>query len=128
MQSGEFSYSIIFIGPFSKKFILAIYIAIFENNNSTYITANYKNEKIENNNTYYVFIPASVSSSCNDGQYYDSSQYFLLFWNNNFSKSVTCVQCPTNEFTINQNENCEKCVEGGLCINGNLYNQAGLLT
>ena len=32
-----------------------------------------------------------------------------------------------NQFIINQDENCEKCVEGGRCIEGNLFNKAGLL-
>ena len=37
----------------------------------------------------------------------------------------TCIECPNNEFTVDQNENCEKCVQGGICLNGILLNQAG---
>ena len=40
-------------------------------------------------------------------------------------KRFTCIQCPSDQFTIYQNQNCEKCVEGGICINGILFNQAG---
>ena len=38
---------------------------------------------------------------------------------------LTCIQCPENEFTVNQNEHCEKCLDEGLCINGVLFNKAG---
>ena len=43
----------------------------------------------------------------------------------NFLKRTTCKECLFNEFTLNQNENCEKCVEGGLCLNGILLNKKG---
>ena len=96
-------------------------------NDPTKITANGKNEKIDNN-TYYLYIPTTISSSCGEGQYYDSSKYFIFLSviKINYLWRYTCVECPFNEFTINQEENCEKCVQGGLCINGILTNQAGL--
>ena len=53
------------------------------------------------------------------------SIFFFFFFENLILKRLKCIQCPSNEFTINQNENCEKCVEGGLCIDGILFNQAG---
>jgi hypothetical protein len=43
--------------------ILAIYIDIFKNIDTTYIIPNDKNERIENNNTYYLFINTTISSS-----------------------------------------------------------------
>ena len=58
--------------------ILTIYVDIFKNIDTTYIIPNDKNEKIENNNTYYLYIPISISSSCSYGQYYESSQYFII--------------------------------------------------
>ena len=67
-------YSFSVIGPFSKKLNLAIYIDIFKNIDTTYIIPNNKNEKIENNNTYYLFIPSKIASSCDYGEYYDPSK------------------------------------------------------
>jgi len=40
--------------------------------------------------------------------------------------SYLCSQCPSDQFNIIQNEACEKCVDGGRCINGTLLNTAGL--
>ena len=50
----------------------------FTNINTTYFIANNKNEEIENN-TYYLYIPTTISSSCGEGQYYLSSKYFHCF-------------------------------------------------
>ena len=81
---------------------------------------------IDENNTYFVFIPINFSHNCNLGQYYDSSKYFFcwgFFSIVKIEKRPECIQCSDDEFTINQNELCEKCVEGGRCINGSLFNQ-----
>ena len=43
------------------------------------------------------------------------------------SKSFMCVTCVTDRFTINQKQQCETCVDGGICINGILLNRAGSL-
>ena len=51
-----------------------------------------------------------------------SNVFFLLYKK---LKRLICIQCPFNEFTINQNEQCEKCVAGGICDNGILSNKAG---
>ena len=72
---GEFIYSSFSVnGPFSKRMNIAIYIDIFKNIDITNIIPNNKNEKIENNNTYYLFIPTSIASSCYEGEYYDPSK------------------------------------------------------
>ena len=75
---GEFNYkNFSLIGPFSTKLILAIYVNFFTNMTGfTKIIANGKNEKIDNN-TYYLYIPTTISSSCGEGQYYYSSKYFI---------------------------------------------------
>ena len=88
VYSGEFIYSSFsVIGPFSKKITIAIYFDIFKNIDITYIIPNHKNENIENNNTYYLFIPTTIASSCDNGEYYDSSKYICyLKSNNNFKK------------------------------------------
>ena len=88
-----------------------VYVNILQKVDKNYIIPT-KNEMIDENNTYYLFIPINLSRNCSLGQYYDSSKY-------------ACIQCPYNEFTINQNELCENCVEGGRCINGSLFNQEG---
>ena len=66
------------IGQFSKKLILAIYIDVFKNIDTTYIIPN-KNEKVENN-TYYLFIPTTISSSCDYGEFYDPLKYFFFLF------------------------------------------------
>ena len=33
--------------------------------------------------------------------------------------------CQENEFSLNQFQPCKKCVEGGICLNGILFNQQG---
>ena len=63
---------------FSQKIILAIYVDIFKNIDTSYIIPDKKNEKIENNNTYYLFINTTISSSCGKGQYYDPTKYFCM--------------------------------------------------
>ena len=57
--------------------MIAIYVDIFKNITTTYIIPDKKNEKIENNNTYYLFINTTISSSCGKGQYYDPLKYSL---------------------------------------------------
>ena len=75
---GEFNYpSFSLIGKFSKRLILAIYTDIFKNVNTSNLILDNKNEKIEND-TYFLFINATISSSCDEGQYHDSNKYFSL--------------------------------------------------
>ena len=79
VKLGVFKYQNLSLnGPFQTKLILAIYVDIFMNTNTTYIIANGKNERIENN-TYYLYIPTTISSNCGEGQYYHSSKYFSIF-------------------------------------------------
>ena len=42
-----------------------------------------------------------------------------------YSQRPSCVQCISDQFTLNQNEPCQKCIEGGICINGSLFNMEG---
>ena len=65
------------MGRLSTKVLLAIYVNILSNiNDATNITANRKNEKIENK-TYYLYIPMTISSSCGEGQFYYSAKYLI---------------------------------------------------
>ena len=81
-------------GQFSKKIILEIYVEIFKNVDTTYIIPNNKNEKIENNNTYLLFIPILISQKCGLDQYYDPSKYKSNFKYSDFNKDLRVFNVP----------------------------------
>ena len=60
------------------------------------------------------------------------SSVFFFFWELVTIKVFEifrhiCSVCQTDQFTIDQNVLCQKCVDGGHCVNGILFNDPGLL-
>ena len=50
---------------------------------------------------------------------------FDFLYNNLKLLSIMCFYCPTNQFKDFSSERCQLCPEGGICINGQLFNKPG---